>query len=101
MIEHNDPLVSVIISVYNGEQHVAESIKSVINQNYQSTEIIVVDDGPTDGGREIIQRYVSLVRYHYQPNSGIVAAWNQGIELTKRDFIAFNGADDLSCSFRG
>jgi glycosyltransferase involved in cell wall biosynthesis len=95
MTKQNSPLVSVIISVYNGEQHIAETIESIINQNYSNIEIIIIDDGSTDGSREVTQRYVPPLLYHHQPNSGIAAAWNRGIELAKGDFIAFNGADDL------
>lgn len=88
-------LVSVIISVYNGEMYLAETIESVVNQNYPNIESIIIDDGSTDCSSEVIKRFVPTVRYHYQPNSGIAAAWNRGIELAKGDFIAFNGADDL------
>ncbi len=95
MKENENPLVSIIISVYNGETHLAETIESVVNQTYLNFEIIIVDDGSTDGSREVVQRFIPPVRYHYQSNKGIAAAWNQGIELTKGDFIAFNGADDL------
>ena len=95
MTEHNSPLVSVIISVYNGEAYLAETIESVVNQKYPNIEIIIIDDGSTDGSGKVIPRFVHPVRYHYQPNNGIAAAWNRGIELANGDFIAFNGADDL------
>jgi glycosyltransferase involved in cell wall biosynthesis len=87
--------VSVIISVYNGEAYLAETIESVVNQKYPNIEIIIIDDGSTDGSGKVIQRFVPPVRDHYQPNNGIAAAWNRGIELANGDFIAFNGADDL------
>jgi glycosyltransferase involved in cell wall biosynthesis len=93
--ENKDQLVSVIIAVYNGETHLAETIESVIDQNYSNIELIIIDDGSTDESRQVALRYVPPVRYHYQCNSGIAAAWNQGIELAEGDFIAFNGADDL------
>lgn len=95
MTKQNSPLFSVIISVYNGEQHIAETIESVFNQSYTNVETIIIDDGSTDGSGEIIQRFVPPVRYHHQSNSGIAAAWNRGIELANGNFIAFNGADDL------
>ncbi len=95
MTENKNDLVSVIISVYNGETHLAETIESVVSQNYSNIEIIIIDDGSIDGSGKVAQRFVPPVRYHYQPNGGIAAAWNRGIELAKGDFIAFNGADDL------
>jgi glycosyltransferase involved in cell wall biosynthesis len=93
--ENKNRLVSVIIAVYNGETHLAETIESVINQNYSNVELIIIDDGSTDESGKVALRYVPPLRYHYQSNSGIAAAWNQGIELAEGDFIAFNGADDL------
>ena len=88
-------LVSVVVSVYNGETHLAETIESVISQTYPRMEIIIIDDGSTDGSGKVAQGFVPSVRYYYQPNGGIAAAWNRGIELAAGDFIAFNGADDL------
>ncbi len=95
MTDSKNPLVSVIISVYNGEMHLAETIENVINQNYPNIEIIIVDDGSTDASGEVTQQFIPPVHYHYQPNRGIAVAWNQGVKLTKGDFIAFNDADDL------
>jgi glycosyltransferase involved in cell wall biosynthesis len=95
MKDNTNQLVSVIISVYNGERYLAETIESVTGQSYPRMEIIIIDDGSTDRSGKVAQRFVPSVRYHYQPNGGIAAAWNSGIELATGDFIAFNGADDL------
>jgi len=95
MHDNENQLVSAVISVYNGERHLAETIESVISQGYPRMEIIIVDDGSTDGSGKVAQRFVPSVRYHYQPNGGIAAAWNCGIALATGDFFAFNGADDL------
>lgn len=95
MEKQNSPLVSAIISIYNGKQHIAETLLSIVNQKYPNIEIIVVDDGSNDGSGKVVHRFVPPVSYHYQPNSGIAAAWNCGIELSKGDFIAFLDADDL------
>lgn len=92
---NTDQLVSAIVSVYNGEMHLAETIESVISQSYPRMEIIIIDDGSTDGSGKVAQGFVPSVRYYYQPNGGIAAAWNRGIGLAAGDFIAFNGADDL------
>jgi glycosyltransferase involved in cell wall biosynthesis len=94
MTENKNPLVSVIISVFNGEKYLAETIESVLNQHYPHIEIIIVNDGSTDGSGEVAQRFVPPVRYHCQSNSGIAAAWNKGIEIACGNFISFLDADD-------
>ncbi|MBD1877295.1 glycosyltransferase family A protein [Coleofasciculus sp. FACHB-T130] len=91
----NHLLISVIIPVYNCERYLAEAIESVLAQTYQSIEIIVVDDGSTDGSAEVAKRFGSLVRYYFQTNSGSAAARNHGIELSQGNFFAFLDADDL------
>ncbi len=91
--------VSVIIPVYNGERFLAEAIQSVLNQTLPPDEIIVVDDGSTDGSAAIVAALPSppkidliLVR---QPNQGPAAARNRGIVLASGDLVAFLDADDL------
>ena len=91
----NNPLVSVIIPVYNGERYLAEAIESVLAQTYRPLEIIVVDDGSTDGSAEVAKRFGSPVRYCFQPNSGAGAARNQGADLARGSFLAFLDADDI------
>lgn len=88
-------LISVIIPVYNGERYLAEAVQSVLAQSYQPTEIIVVDDGSTDGSSEVAKRFASRVRYSSQPHSGPGAARNRGIDMAGGDFFAFLDADDL------
>jgi glycosyltransferase involved in cell wall biosynthesis len=90
-----DPLVSVIIPVYNGERYLAEAIESVLTQPYRPIEVMVVDDGSTDGSAEVVKRYAPTVQYVFQSHSGAGAARNQGINLAQGDFLAFLDADDL------
>ena len=89
------PLVSVILPVYNGERMVAESIHSVLQQDYRPAELIVIDDGSTDGTAGIAAAFADRVRYYYQPHSGAAAARNFGIRQAKGEYIAFIDADDL------
>jgi len=89
------PLISVIIPVYNGERYLAEAIESVLAQTYRPIELIVVDDGSTDGSAEIVQQFGPPVRYHYQPNAGVSSARNSGVELARGELLAFLDADDL------
>jgi glycosyltransferase involved in cell wall biosynthesis len=88
------PLVSVIIPVYNAELYVAEAIESVLAQSYNQVEIIAVDDGSTDGSAAVVQRFPA-VQYYFQPNAGISAARNRGIDQAQGDFLAFLDADDV------
>jgi len=85
---------SVIIAVYNGEKTLARAIDSVLEQTYPAREVIIVDDGSTDRTAEIASAYgppVSLVR---QPNLGVSAARNKGVESAKSEWITFLDADD-------
>jgi glycosyltransferase involved in cell wall biosynthesis len=91
----NNALVSVIIPVHNCERYLAEAIESVLTQTYRPIEIIVVDDGSTDGSANVAKRFTPPVRYHFQPQSGAGAARNRGTELARGNFFAFLDADDL------
>ena len=88
------PLVSVIIPVYNGERYLAEAVESALAQSYRPIEVIVVDDGSTDGTAEIARSFEE-VRYVGQTNQGQAAAMNAGIKTARGEFISFLDADDL------
>ena len=91
----NNPLVSVVLPVYNGEKYLAESINCVLMQKYQPIEIIIVDDGSADATSQIAAKYSTQSRYFYQTNSGPAAARNLAIRKAKGEFIAFIDCDDL------
>ncbi|MFN2454881.1 MAG: glycosyltransferase family 2 protein [Pyrinomonadaceae bacterium] len=91
-------LVSIIMPAYNAEKHIAESIQSAINQTYQNWELIVVDDGSTDGTAEIARGFSDRdkrVKYFFQKNSRLGKARNTGIKNSCGDLIAFLDSDDL------
>lgn len=90
-----DPLVSVVIPVFNGERFLREAVESVLAQNHSPLEIIVVDDGSTDGTANVARSLSETVRYFYQTNQGPAAARNRGIEHAQGSLIAFADADDL------
>lgn len=90
-----NPLVSVIIPVYNYERFLAEAIESVLSQTYRQLEVIVVDDGSTDRSGEVAKSFASQgVSYCPQVHAGIGPARNKGVELARGDFLAFLDADD-------
>ncbi len=89
------PWISVIIPVYNGEKYLAEAVGSVRAQNYAPLEIIVVDDGSTDGTAEVVRGLGDDIRYVYQANAGPAAARNHGLRLARGEIIAFQDADDV------
>jgi len=91
----NETLVSVIIPVFNGDCYLDEAIQSVLAQTYHPMEVIVVDDGSTDGSANILKNYGSAIKYYYQPNLGQAVAMNRGINLAHGDYLAFLDADDL------
>jgi glycosyltransferase involved in cell wall biosynthesis len=90
-----DPLVSVIIPVFNGERFLREAVESVLAQQYSPVEIIIVDDGSTDGTATVAGSFPETVRYLHQRNQGPAAARNRGIEQAQGNLIAFADADDL------
>lgn len=88
-------LVSCIVAVYNGERYLSDALESIFAQTYRPLEIIVVDDGSTDGTPDIIAQYGRRIRHLRQPNAGPPAARNAGLRLAKGEFVAFLDADDL------
>jgi glycosyltransferase involved in cell wall biosynthesis len=90
-----EPLISVIIPAYNAERYLPEAIDSVLGQTCPAGEIIVVDDGSSDGTPRVAERYGSRVRWLSQTNQGSAAARNRGIEAARGELLAFLDADDL------
>lgn len=88
-------LVSIIIPCYNAERVVGETIESALSQTDCDREIIVIDDGSTDGSRGVIESYGARIRAAFGPNRGVSAARSQGESMAKGDFILFLDADDL------
>ena len=99
LVEQNseEPLVSVIIPVYNREDYIGEAIESVLNQTYKNFELIIVNDGSTDNTENIVKGYAEKdkrIKYFYQENQGAYSARNKGIEESNGEFISFLDSDD-------
>lgn len=90
----NKQLVSVIVPVYNGERFLKFAIESILIQQYNPIEIIIVDDGSTDGTAKIVKAFKNI-HYIYQDNKGPSVARNTGIAKSKGAFIAFLDSDDV------
>src|SRR5262245_57747116 len=88
------PSVSVIIPTYNRRDFIREALASVLAQTCQDFELIVVDDGSTDGTEEIVREFPGA-RYVFQENQGVSAARNVGAALSQGELIAFLDSDDF------
>jgi glycosyltransferase involved in cell wall biosynthesis len=87
--------VCVVIPAFNAQNSIGRAIDSVLAQTHRPEEIIVVDDGSTDGTREVVRRYGPPVKYLCQQNAGAAQARNTGILTTRSEWISFLDADDL------
>ncbi len=93
--QNSKTIFSVIIPTYNRANFVGDAIESVIAQNLEHVEIIVIDDGSTDNTKEIIETFGTRIIYEYQPNQGISAARNKGVSLSSGKYISFLDSDDV------
>lgn len=90
------PLVSIITAVFNGHEHIAACIESVLHQDYPNVEHIILDGGSTDGTVTILRSYEDRIAFwRSEPDKGVYDAWNKGLEHARGEWIAFLGADDI------
>ena len=88
-------LISCIVPVFNGEKYLAEALDSILAQTYRPLDVILADDGSTDGTADLAAGYKDRIRYVRQDNAGSPAARNLGLSIAKGEFVAFLDADDL------
>jgi glycosyltransferase involved in cell wall biosynthesis len=93
----NNPQVSIVIPVYNGKDYLKQAIDSALEQTYQNTEILVINDGSTDNGEtdRIAKSYGSKIRYFHKENGGVASALNLAIRKMQGDYFSWLSHDDL------
>lgn len=93
----NEEKVTVIIPTYNRMGTIAESVQSVLDQTYSNLELLIVDDGSTDGTESVIKEFTdNRINYvRMDKNGGVANARNVGVSLAKTDWIAFQDSDDI------
>ncbi len=93
----SQPLVSVVIPVFNGAEYIRDAVESALNQTFKDLEIVVVDDGSTDDTKTVIEDLMpgGKIQYVYQENRGLSAARNVGIGLARGKYIKFLDSDDF------
>ncbi len=90
------PLVSILIPAYNAEQWLGDTLKSALAQTWERKEIVIVDDGSTDGTLALARQFESdVVRVFTQKNQGAAATRNSAFAFSKGDYIQWLDADDL------
>ena len=98
------PQISVLMSVFNGEKWLAESIESIINQSYKNFEFIIINDGSKDKSSEIIEQYAikdkRIIKINNESNEGLTKCLNKGLLLARGEWIARIDCDDISLKDR-
>ena len=96
-LSHISHLVSVVMSVYNGQMYLREAIDSVLNQTFSDFEFIIINDGSSDNSLSIIQSYTDkqIVVINNDGNKGLIYSLNKGLEIAKGKYIARMDADDI------
>lgn len=96
-MREKNPLVSVVVPVYNVEPYVAECLDSVLAQTYRNIEVVVVDDGSTDGSPAICDQFANKdhrIKVLHKTNGGLSSARNAGLTESRGEWIAFVDSDD-------
>lgn len=92
-----NPLVTIIIPVYNGSNYLDQSIESALNQTYKNIEVIVINDGSNDNDKteKIALNYLPRIKYISKPNGGVSSALNYGIKAMRGNYFCWLSHDDL------
>lgn len=92
--------VSIIVPVYNVKEFLQKCLDSLVNQTLQDIEVVVVDDGSTDGSGDFVDNYAlyypSLIKVIHKDNGGLMSAWTTGVKASQGDYIGFIDSDDFA-----
>ena len=91
-------MISIVIPMYNSQNCIESCIQSIIKQTYSDLEIIVVDDGSTDNGKDIVNKLAKQddrIKYRYKNNGGVSSARNYGIDCAQGEYLCFVDSDDI------
>ena len=95
MTEQSQPLITIIIAVFNGAKTLQQCIDSVAQQSYSNKQLIIIDGGSSDGTVDLLQANDQSISYWVsEPDKGIYSAWNKGLLKAEGEWICFLGADD-------
>lgn len=96
-----NPKVTVLMSVYNSEDFLAEAIESILNQTFKNFEFLIINDGSKDKSESIIKKYQDpRIRLISRENKGLTYSLNEGLKLAKGEYIARQDSDDISVKIR-
>ena len=90
-----EPLVSIVLPVYNGEAYIEDAIKSILAQDYAKIELIVLDDGSKDGTLKIVEQYGDKFYWESHANMGQASTLNKGWQMSSGEILSYLSADDL------
>lgn len=94
-----EPKISVLMSVFNGQPYLKKSVRSILNQTFEDFEFIIINDGSNDGSKAVLERFAdrdNRVRLVHQENRGLVPSLNRGLSMARGRYIARMDADDIS-----
>ena len=95
---NKEPLVSIIMPVYNCGKYLSEAIESILGQTYSNWELLIIDDGSTDDTSKIVDSYAEIntkIKVYHRENKGVSQARNFGLEISKGKLITFIDGDDI------
>lgn len=96
-----NPVVSIVLPVYNGEKYLEASIASIFNQTFRDFELIIINDGSKDESEAIVRKFDDpRIRYVFNENQGLGKSLIQGVSMARGEFVARQDADDISLSLR-
>lgn len=93
------PIVSVVMSVYNGLPYLEEAVQSILEQTFEDFELIIINDGSADGSKALLEHLAGSddrIRLLHQENQGLIASLNRGVDIARGKYIARMDADDIS-----